>query len=629
MSPRAVTILVMLDGTDLDARPCFEAILSELKGPERLFVVDCGSQDHHLLETLEDLQNHRRLSLERLEQGRGLAHAVSLAHKRFPEDDVAVVSAAVTVPRGWLSRLRAVLAQNPTAGTVSALSNAASPMQYPKAPCPVFTQDQAETASFAAERLGGAVIEIPVTGSSCVLIRSECLSDSWPNVASSDISCIANFSSEATRRGWLHTIATSVFAHFVSPHVWAAKETAEDDSEKWADLRVDPVLSKHIDSFVHRDPLRALRRQLDEAQLECINDPMILVLTHARGGGVDRFVAERCASLRRDGFLPLICRAHEREHGPAMLWTERFPANDLIYEPGEDSLNLLKLLRKLPIHRIELQHFLGLAPDVVESCLAMGVPYDVFVHDYIWICPRVTLIGGDGQYCGEPRSTRICNQCVRQLGAEIGEPIGTKDLRRRSERWLCSARKVFVPTQDVALRLSRYFPKTSFTVQALEPPRTAPVKNPRRKLPVRVGLIGSLGRHKGYDVLLRCARYVQHHDLPVHFVLVGFSLNDDELVRTGCVSITGPYSDFEVGHLLEREALDVIWLPSVWPETWSYTLTHAISTGLPVVAYALGAIAERIRVSRCGILCPLNTSTRNLVNTLMDAALNPSPHPLD
>ena len=51
--------------------------------------------------------------------------------------------------------------------------------------------------------------------------------------------------------------------------------------------------------------------------------------------------------------------------------------------------------------------------------LAAGVPYDVVIHDYAWICPRVTLIDASGRYCGEP-AVAVCEACLKRNGSELG-----------------------------------------------------------------------------------------------------------------------------------------------------------------------------------------------------------------
>jgi len=64
--------------------------------------------------------------------------------------------------------------------------------------------------------------------------------------------------------------------------------------------------------------------------------------------------------------------------------------------------SLSAVLRSVALESVEIQHFLHLDPKVIDAVRALPVPYDVFVHDYAWVCPRITLIDGSGRYCGEP-----------------------------------------------------------------------------------------------------------------------------------------------------------------------------------------------------------------------------------
>ena len=43
---------------------------------------------------------------------------------------------------------------------------------------------------------------------------------------------------------------------------------------------------------------------------------------------------------------------------------------------------------------------------------------------------------------------------------------------------------------------------------------------------------------------------------------------------------------------------DLAFLPSIWPETWCFTLSEAWAAGLYAVVFDLGAQAERMRASR-------------------------------
>ncbi len=40
---------------------------------------------------------------------------------------------------------------------------------------------------------------------------------------------------------------------------------------------------------------------------------------------------------------------------------------------------------------------------------------------------------------------------------------------------------------------------------------------------------------------------------------------------------------------------DLILIPSIWPETYCYTLSHALASGRPVAGFDIGAVGTRLR----------------------------------
>jgi glycosyltransferase involved in cell wall biosynthesis len=100
-------------------------------------------------------------------------------------------------------------------------------------------------------------------------------------------------------------------------------------------------------------------------------------------------------------------------------------------------------------------------------------------------------------------------------------------------------------------------------------------------------------------------------------VLVGKSCDDDRLTATGRVHITGKYEPHEAVALIRRQQAALAWLPSIWPETWCYTLTEAWQAGLDVLAFDIGAPAERIRRTGRGWVCPLGISAAALNDRLL------------
>jgi hypothetical protein len=121
-------------------------------------------------------------------------------------------------------------------------------------------------------------------------------------------------------------------------------------------------------------------------------------------------------------------------------------------------------------------------------------------------------------------------------------------------------------------------------------------------------------------VLLQCARDAARRDLDLEFVVIGFTHDDEALLATGRVFITGPFKEKEIATLLEREQGHVALFPSVTPETWCYALTHAMAHGLPTVAFDLGAIAERLRSYSAAELVPVSSSAGEINDTLLRLA---------
>src|SRR5208282_1630157 len=234
-----------------------------------------------------------------------------------------------------------------------------------------------------------------------------------------------------------------------------------------------------------------------------------------------RFVAERSRQIREQGLFPLLLKA--RKPGDSRrceLSTEAIDAPNLQFEIPAELPELTSMLGCLPIEAIEIQHFLDLDARVIETVRALEVPYDVVIHDYSWICPRVTLIDGSGRYCHEP-AVSVCRSCVRKNGSRLGETLSVPALRARSAAWLGAARRVLAPSADTASRLRNYFPSLEIEVRPHAPPRTPPpqIAAPTGAKTVRIGLIGAIGGHKGYQVLLACARDAAARRLPLEFVV--------------------------------------------------------------------------------------------------------------
>ena len=217
------------------------------------------------------------------------------------------------------------------------------------------------------------------------------------------------------------------------------------------------------------------------------------------------------------------------------------------------------------------------------------------------------------------RLIRTTNDSRASQGSIIEEKIGVADLRARSAADLKAARRIVVPSADAAARLRRHFDRIAPEAEPLEDDAAdLPLPQPLRNgAPRRVCVIGGIGTEKGYDILLDCARDAAARALPLAFTVVGHTIDDARLLATGRAFVTGPYKEAEAISLIRAQAPDLAWIPSVWPETWCFTLGHAWRAGLQVAAFDIGAPAERIRRTRRGWLLPLGLPPPAINNALL------------
>jgi glycosyltransferase involved in cell wall biosynthesis len=335
------------------------------------------------------------------------------------------------------------------------------------------------------------------------------------------------------------------------------------------------------------------------------------------------------SSLEAEGIPVYILRSNPKQLGILEFDKFRpdgFPNLPRFHVPSDVDA-LVQVIRALRIKHIHIQHLAdasNVAGDFVRKVAhAAGIQYDVTLHDYMVACPRFTLIGASGVYCGEPEPI-ACNACLRTLPNNSGG-VSIEDWRERFGRFLHGARRIFVPDVDVANRMQRYFPQIGFT---LRPHPTTVGERPhvlkahRKKM--KVAIVGGINPHKGSKLILECARYAAYHRLPIEFVVIGYiagysvSKNRADTERPN-LTVTGRYADVDLQNLLHEHAPDIAWLPSVGPETFSYTLTSLIEAKIFPVVFDLGAPAQRLKGLNWGSTMPPEymLSPADAVNFLM------------
>lgn len=613
-TPRVDVIVPVYAGAQETLRCLWSVLASPVQTPFELVVIDDCSPEPALSAFLRDLAALGLLRLLVNESNRGFVATVNLGLALHWDRDVVILNSDTRVHPGWLDRLAAHGVAEPKAASITPLSNNATVCSYPRMLHSNWERLEADDAvldALAAEANAGRHVEVPTGVGFCMWMRRSAMDA----IGVLDTERFGRGYGEendwcmrANGAGWVQLVATDVYVL----HQGSVSFRAEASERTRAGLAVllqrHPDYQQRIDEWIERDPLAPERARLDAARLRhaaqvAEGGGLVLMVNHARGGGTARHEAEEAERLGREQGWGIVTLRPSRRAGCVALGAAALDLPSLaavpLLEPGsqppQPSALLTQLLALLGLREIQLHHLVDHAP-VLRDLLpalsqSLGIPLSVTVHDYHLICPRINLVDASGRYCGEPER-EACDRCLQR--DETGRAAGRiGPWRSASGQLLAKAQRVIVPDLDVAGRLSRYFPALRVRVQPHEPLHL-PAPTPARGAVREVLVIGALSPIKGYDVLLGLARSAAAKTLGLRFTLLGFSPDDAQLRAAG-VAVLGRYDDADLAGRIAALKPDLIFVPSVWPETFCYVLTAAAESGHRVAVFDLGAQARRLR----------------------------------
>ncbi|WP_431303985.1 glycosyltransferase [Sediminicoccus sp. BL-A-41-H5] len=610
-------------------RACLDSVLLADTGAVRIIIVDDGSPDQELRAEVAAAQKYVGVEVLSHSRNLGFPAAINTGLRGSAGRDVVLLNSDTLVPHGWLERLRAVAYSASDIGSVTPFTNNGSIASYPdpggnEAPDGLDGLTALDQAAWAAN--GAGSVELPTGVGFCMYIRYDCLAEVGhlrDDVFAQGYGEENDWCLRARRLGWRHALATGVFvAHLEGRSFGPAKTHL---MRRNADILegLHPGYGTLVRQFHARDPLAPARRAIDIERWRQAKSAAgaIILITHRRGGGVERFVSERAQALRVVGLRPIIMRPSSNTKLAACVLSDGTGANyaNLCFALPDEKESLLELLREEGVRRVEIHHLLDHGPEISSLADELGVPFHIAVHDYACLCPRISLLGRNGRYCGEP-DLPSCSTCAEDW-EEGGDQSDVAGLRVNSRKLFQRAQLITAPSLDVADRLTRHLGTlSSLRVTPWESLQGTDSPLKERHLDMGqdavLAVVGAIGREKGYDVLLACARDAERRGLPLSFLVVGRTMDDNRLLRTGRVFVTGPYQEGEAEDLLKRHAPAAGFVPSVVPETWCFALTELLKARLPVAAFHLGAQAERLEAVRGSLLLPI-TDTAPAINAAL------------
>ena len=333
--------------------------------------------------------------------------------------------------------------------------------------------------------------------------------------------------------------------------------------------------------------------------------PRVLFVSHAFGGGVGRHIDELAVAIADDAEV-LLLNPHLNSF-LALRWLR--PGEDLALwmRAADEWERMVELLQAIGIDRIHFHHVHGLPHGILELPRRLGCPHDVTLHDFFPACPAYHLTGADGRYCGGDPGCRHCADArAPQWGLSIDE------WRSTFGELLGKAERVIAPSRDAARRIGAFFPAVTPLVWPHPELDATPAA-----APLRVLVTGAISPAKGLGLLEACVRDAAARALPLHFRVLGYLARPIPVWPQLPFSIAGEYRERDLDAMIALERGDAFFFPAQCPETFSYTLSAALATPLPIVATDLGALPERLADRANARVVPWNAGASVVNDTIL------------
>jgi glycosyltransferase involved in cell wall biosynthesis len=357
-----------------------------------------------------------------------------------------------------------------------------------------------------------------------------------------------------------------------------------------------------------------------------------------RWGGVPTQLLARRAEEERLGPTALVAPGAGRwtlraTRDGARLRTRLGPCGDVARSgwlgggPGAEGLEavetVLEAARLVGAGVVNVEGAAGWPPGALRALAGRGVRLVLSLHDFALFCPRPNLVEEPpSRFCGYSTEPRRCHAC---LSATWSLPAGfVEGWRRESSVLLSEADAIVYPSRFLLSRYAALFPGTrrglERVIEPVAPGAGAPAPGTRpvgREGAVRVAFVGAFRPHKGARVFRELVTRRELAGRAVKWSVLGSgdaALSQE--ARGNGVRVVGHYRAGSLERRLREEGVDVALLLSVWPETYSLTLTECQSAGVPVLAFGHGAIAERIADEGGGVVVPVENGAEGIAEML-------------
>ena len=248
---------------------------------------------------------------------------------------------------------------------------------------------------------------------------------------------------------------------------------------------------------------------------------------------------------------------------------------------------------------VHFHNIYGLCPEIIEDCRDINVPTIMTLHDYWGICHRNLMVKDNGDICIKVSDT--CSECKEYLMLENGRDVTTDNRNSQNMEYYKMINFFIAPSNYIAERyIERGINRERIKVinNGIDASLFKEAKKPRYGK-IRLGYVGQVAWHKGIENLINAVSMLDDTERKKVSLIIAGSGDKDFMDYCKGLARGLRFVKF-IGHVEYGripdiyKKIDILIVPSIWPENHPHSIVEAMASGTPVIASDIGGIPELI-----------------------------------
>lgn len=619
-------------------KKCIETVIEHTDLTQHtLLLINDKSTDERILPLLYSFKKENQalnIILIDNKDNQGFVRSVNIG-MRYSHNDVVLLNSDTEVTSNWLSKMQYCAYSKPAVATVTPLSNNAT-----LASVPVFLKENTISPNLNVEEYAKIIEEcsmhlfpeIPTAHGFCMYIKREAIND----IGFFDQETFGkgygeenDFSYRCLQAGYRHLLCDNTYIYHKGTQSFTQEKTDLLNSHLQILKAKYPLCFSNTEYFVQQNPISDIQLNV-RYSIEVYSKKNVLIVIHEfKGikerniGGTTLHVHDLIKSMRNEFNFHVIYYSADNFR---YYLTSYFSSEEITMPLGIYSqytaLNLYndnykkdieRIITVLRIDLIHIHHLRNMYLDVFKVAQEKNIPLIYTLHDFYSICPSIKLFNKETFLCNYTEQCNCCSCIPKKFKLNINfMPLWRKEFYSN----LKIAKKIIVPSfntkkiiLDVYTDLMIDVVEHGYDLINKKSVYYNPKKNKTNKF--NIAFIGGISEEKGLRYLKDLAAEVKNTDIVIH--LFGMAENKKYNINKKNYIYHGEYIQKDLPKLLIENNIKLICLLSMWPETYSYTLSESLITEIPVIAFDLGAIAERVKSIDAGWILPLNITAKDIL----------------